>query len=82
MTVAPEVREAAMHILDGDDSAVAAAKLEESLHAYHPYDETFEDLLEALALYSPAMGSPYADYGQLCDAIRNSPICEASAQDG
>lgn len=74
MTVANEVVAAANAILSGDDSGRAAAALEAALHTYHPYDEDFEDLLEALALYSPGMGSPYTDHGQLCDAIRESPI--------
>ncbi|MGL5861545.1 MAG: hypothetical protein ACRCY9_09865 [Phycicoccus sp.] len=74
MTAAPEVTLAAHQILDGDESARAAAALEEALHAHHPFDEEFEDLLEVLALYAPGVGSPYADHGQLCVAIRESPI--------
>jgi len=74
MTAVPEVTAAARRILDGDDSAIAAAALEEALHTYHPYEEEFEDVLEALALYAPSMGSPYIDHRQLCDAIRLSPI--------
>jgi hypothetical protein len=74
MTVAPEVTAAARRILDGDDSAHAAAALEEALHTYHPFEEEFEDLLESLALYAPSMGSPYTDHRQLCDAIRQSAI--------
>lgn len=74
MTPAPEVTRAADQILDGDDSAHAAAALEEALHAQHPFDEEFEDLLEVLALYAPEMGNPYADHRQLCEAIRESPI--------
>ncbi len=72
--VAPEVQSAARRVLDGDDSALASAALEEALHTYHPYDEDFEDLLEALALYSPGTGSPYTDHRQVCDAIAQSPI--------
>lgn len=74
MTVASEVVAAAVAILSGDDSGRAAAALEAALHTYHPYDEDFEDLLEALALYSPSMGPPYTDHRQLCDAIRDSKI--------
>jgi hypothetical protein len=74
MTVTPEVTAAARRIHDGDDSAIAAAALEEALHTYHPYEEEFEDLLEALALYAPSMGSPYIDHRQLCDAIRQSAV--------
>ncbi|GAA2074328.1 hypothetical protein IDH50_12770 [Aeromicrobium tamlense] len=59
-------------ILDGDDSAVAAAALEESLHAHHPYEENVEDLLELLSLYAPSMERPCADHRQLC--ICNSAI--------
>ena len=74
MTVASEVATAAAAILSGDDSGQAAAALEAALHTFHPYDEEFEDLLEALALYSPTEGPPYTDHKQLCDAIRESPI--------
>ena len=72
--IVPEVAAAAQRILDGDDSKLAAASLEEALHAYHPYDEELDDLLEAIALYDPAMGNPYTGHRQLCDAIRQSPI--------
>lgn len=72
--IAPEVLSAARQILDGDDSAFAAASLERALHTYHPYEEEFEELLEAIALYNPAMGSPYTDHRQLRDAIQQSPI--------
>ena len=75
--VAPEVLAAARRVLDGDDSARAAAALEEALHAYHPYEEEFEDLLEVLALYAPSEGSPYSDHRQLCDAIEQSLIGDA-----
>ncbi|WP_456694946.1 hypothetical protein [Aeromicrobium sp. P5_D10] len=75
--VAPEVAEAARRILDGDDSGLAAAALEQELHAHHPYEEEFEDLLEALALYAPSMASPYTDHSQLCAAIQQSPISDA-----
>ncbi len=78
--VALEVQSAARRVLAGDDSALASSALEEALHTYHPYDEDFEDLLEALALYAPSMGSPYIDHQQLCDAIRISPI--GSGDDG
>lgn len=74
MTLAPEVTRAAHQILGGDDSTHAAAALEEALHACHPFDEEFEDLLEVLALYAPGMGNPYADHLELCEAIRESPI--------
>jgi hypothetical protein len=76
MTVAPQVTSAARRILDGDDSRQAAASLEEALHTYTPYEERFDDLLEALALYAPSMGSPYIDHGQLCNAIRLAELCE------
>lgn len=82
MSVAPEVMAASRRILDGDDSGVAAAALEQALHAYHPYAEEFEDLLEVLALYSPLLGSPYTDYRQLCDAIRESLIDGVAGGDG
>ena len=72
--IAPEVSTAAQQILDGDSSTRAAASLELALHTYHPYEEEFEDLLEAIALYNPGMGSPYTDHQQLCDAIRQSSI--------
>lgn len=76
MTLAPEVTQAAVHILNGDDSGVAAATLERAIHSYHPFDDRLEDLLEALALYAPFLGAPYTDYPQLCEAIRQSPIFE------
>lgn len=72
--IAPEVQAAARRVLEGDDSTFATGALEEALHAYHPYDEEFEDLLEALALYSPGTGIPYTDHRQVCDAIEQSPI--------
>ncbi|NYG58750.1 hypothetical protein BJ980_001673 [Nocardioides daedukensis] len=72
MIIAPEVLAAARPILDGDDSTLAAAALEEALHTYHPYADEFEDLLEALALYAPSEGTPYTDHRQLCDAIAQS----------
>ena len=74
MTVASEVTAAARRILDGDDSTFAAAALEEAIHARHPLEEEFDDLLEALALYAPGTGSPYIGYNQLCDAITESVI--------
>lgn len=74
MTIAPEVIAAGRRVLDGDDSALAAAALEEALQTYHPYAEEFEDLLEALALYAPSIGRPYTDHRQLCNAIRQSAI--------
>ncbi|MFH7324191.1 hypothetical protein [Aeromicrobium sp. HA] len=74
MAIAPEVTAAARRILDGDDSAVAAAALEEALHAYHPHKEKFEDFLETLSLYAPSMERPYTDHRQLCVAIRQSAI--------
>ena len=77
MNVAPEVLGAARPILEGDDSTRAAARLEEALHTYHPYEDEFEDLLEVLALYSPSEGSPYSDHRQLCDAIEQSIIGDA-----
>jgi hypothetical protein len=55
---APEVVRAAQRILDGDDSMAAAAQLEGALHMYQPFDEDFDDLLEALALYAPRCGQP------------------------
>ena len=76
MRVATEVTEAAVRILDGDDSTSAAAALESAIHTYHPFDDELEDLLEALALYAPSMGSPYLDHLQLCDAIRQSRILD------
>ncbi|GAB3869019.1 hypothetical protein GCM10028801_45690 [Nocardioides maradonensis] len=74
MSVAPEVVAAALSILEGDDSTRAAAALEEALHAYHPYEDQFEDLLEVLALYAPSEGTPYSDHRQLCDAIQQTVI--------
>lgn len=74
MTVASEVVTAANAILAGDTSRRAAGALEAALHTYHPYDEDFEELLEVLALYSPGMEVPYTDHGQLCNAIRESPV--------
>ena len=74
MTVARAVLTAAHVVLSGDDSGYAAAALESALHTFHPCDEAFEDLLEALALYSPADGPPYTSHKQLCDAILASPI--------
>jgi hypothetical protein len=80
--IAPEVTAAAQRILDGDDSKLAAQSLEEALHAYYPYEEEFDDLLEALALYDPGMGNPYTDHRQLCDAIRQSPILDFEGDSG
>lgn len=69
-----EVTRAAIRILGGGDSAAAAADLERAIHAYQPFDDDLEDLLGALALYAPSLGSPYIDHLQLCEAIRRSSI--------
>lgn len=81
MMIAPEVKDAAQRLLDGDDSATAAAALEEALHIHHPFAEEFEDLLEALALYALALGIPYTDYEQLCEAIRQSIVGGSAERD-
>jgi hypothetical protein len=63
---------AARRVLDGDDSSNAVSALEGVLLDEYPGDERFEDLLEALALYAPGMGSPYLGRPEIRDAIRQA----------
>ena len=63
--------EAARQILDGDDSVRAANALEALLHDTDE-GERFDDLVEALALYSPLDGPPHTNAEQLRAAIREA----------
>lgn len=84
MRIPLDVLAAARRVLDGDESTSAAQALEMALYNHYPYEEV-DDLREDLALYRPFMGmvdlshrqtwDPYVNYQQLCDSIRQSPIC-------
>lgn len=50
---------AAQRVLAGDESIAAANHLERVVIDDYPGDERLSDLQEALALYSPGLGSPY-----------------------
>ena len=62
-------QEAAERVLT-DDSMDAARALEGVVLNDYPGDERLDDLLEALALYSPGEGPPYVNAEDLRSAVR------------
>lgn len=63
--VSARLAAAASRVMEGDESALAAAELEGVLLDEYLDDERTESLLEGLALYSPGSGLPYVDAPEL-----------------
>lgn len=66
-------RDAAMRVLQGDESREAAGLLEAVVLDDYPGDERFDELVYVLSLYSPGVGAPYCDAQELRDAVRRAP---------
>jgi hypothetical protein len=74
MTVSERLRAAALKVLAGDESRVAAQELESVI--LDEYDDLEDDrvsgLVDGLALYAPGAGSPYVDAPELRKLIAAS----------
>ncbi|KGM13800.1 hypothetical protein [Cellulomonas bogoriensis] len=72
MNASVRFHEAAMRVLQGDESREAAGLLEAVVLDDYPGDERFDELIYVLSLYSPGMGAPYCDAKDLRDVVRRA----------
>ena len=63
---------AAQRVLNGDTSTRAANQLEGVVLEEYAADERFEELGEALAMYAPGQGSPYATADELRTIVQQT----------